>query len=133
MQSEVPQPYAEGIDVSHYQPNIDWQAVAAGGVSFAFIKATEGGALVDGMFESHWAQAKRAGVLRGAYHFFRPKLDAAAQARHFLAQLRDPGELPPAVDVEVADGVAGAALVQGVVAFVASITAGGGECRSESV
>ena len=31
-----------GIDVSAYQPNIDWNTVKANGISFAYIKATEG-------------------------------------------------------------------------------------------
>lgn len=32
----------KGIDVSAYQPTIDWKAVVNNGVSFAYIKATEG-------------------------------------------------------------------------------------------
>jgi hypothetical protein len=31
-----------GIDVSDHQPNIDWKSVTAHGVSYAYIKATEG-------------------------------------------------------------------------------------------
>jgi lysozyme len=89
-------------------------SVAASGLTFAFIKATEGATLLDHAFASHWAQAKQAKVLRGAYHFFRPRLDAVAQAKFFLAQLGDPGELPPVLDVEVADGVAPAQIATGV-------------------
>ena len=102
---------------------MDWSAVAASGVAFTFIKATEAATLVDPLFASHWAQAKQAGVLRGAYHFFRPKVDAVAQARHFLAQLTHIGELPPVIDVELADGVAGAAVVHGVAEFVDVVAA----------
>src|SRR6478736_1988426 len=98
-------PAAEGIDVSGYQPIVDWTKVAASGISFAFIKATEGTTLIDHAFVDHWARAKQANLLRGAYHFFRPKQDAAAQARFFLAQLHDPGELPPVLDVEVVNSV----------------------------
>lgn len=32
----------QGIDVSSYQPSVNWATVKANGVSFAFIKATEG-------------------------------------------------------------------------------------------
>lgn len=32
----------QGIDVSSYQPNIDWATVKANGIAFAYIKATEG-------------------------------------------------------------------------------------------
>jgi GH25 family lysozyme M1 (1,4-beta-N-acetylmuramidase) len=96
---------AEGIDISGYQPNVDWAKIATSGLSFAFIKATEGTTLIDRTFVDHWAGAKQAKLLRGAYHFFRPKLDATAQARFFLAQLSDPGELPPVLDVELVNGV----------------------------
>ena len=32
----------KGIDVSSHQGNVNWNAVVASGVSFAYIKATEG-------------------------------------------------------------------------------------------
>lgn len=32
----------QGIDVSSYQPSINWATVKANGVAFAYIKATEG-------------------------------------------------------------------------------------------
>ena len=97
--------HATGVDVSGYQPHVNWAEVTASGVAFAFIKATEAATLVDHAFADHWGRAKNAGLLRGAYHFLRPKQDAVAQAQFFLAQLADRGELPPVLDVEVADGV----------------------------
>ncbi|WP_258012510.1 GH25 family lysozyme [Paenibacillus sp. F4] len=33
---------AQGIDVSRYQGKIDWKAVKEDGLSFAFIKASQG-------------------------------------------------------------------------------------------
>jgi len=90
-----------GIDVSHFQQDIDWQQVRRVGISFAFIKATEGVSVFDPLFLQNWRKAEKASVLRGAYHFFRPQLDAEAQARFFLSKLKgDSGELPPALDVE---------------------------------
>ena len=38
----------KGIDVSSYQPNIDWGTVRSSGVTFAYIKATEGTSERDG-------------------------------------------------------------------------------------
>jgi lysozyme len=114
---------ATGVDVSGYQTTVDWQKVAASGIAFAFIKATEATTLVDHAFARHWAQAREAKLLRGAYHFFRPKQDAAAQGRFFLAQLEDPGELPPVLDVEVTDGVAPAQVVAGVHAWLDVVAA----------
>ena len=91
-----------GIDVSHFQKVIDWKQVRRGGIAFAFIKATEGSTLADFLFTRNWSEAKTAGVLRGAYHFFRPQISPLAQAQFLLRRLKDdPGELPPVLDVEV--------------------------------
>jgi len=88
-----------GIDISHYQPSVDWEALKSS-ISFVFIKATDA-TKVDPHFASHWTAAKKAGLPRGAYHFFHPKHDVAQQVANFTMHLRpDPGELPPVVDVE---------------------------------
>jgi lysozyme len=90
-----------GIDVSHHQGAIDWQAVRAHGVAFAYVKATEGADWRDPRFEENWRGAQRSGIPRGAYHFFTFCTPGAPQAANFLAALRaSPGELPPVADVE---------------------------------
>ncbi|HEX8187839.1 MAG TPA: GH25 family lysozyme [Pyrinomonadaceae bacterium] len=104
-----------GIDVSHFQGHVDWQAVKAAGCAFAFAKATEGTGVTDPFFAANWAGMKAAGLLRGAYHFFRAAEPAAAQAAHFLSTVGfEPGDLPPVLDIEVNDGVTGGPLVGGV-------------------
>jgi len=90
-----------GVDVSHHQGEIDWGALAADGIAFAYIKATEGGNFRDANFEANWAGAAGAGVVRGAYHFFTPCRSGVDQALNFIATVpRDPVALPPAVDAE---------------------------------
>ncbi len=90
-----------GIDISRFQPPVDWVTARANGVNFAFIKATEGGDLLDPMFKSHWRGAGKAGVKRGAYHFFYHCRPAAEQARWFIRNVpRTPGALPPVLDLE---------------------------------
>ncbi|HET6369970.1 MAG TPA: GH25 family lysozyme, partial [Nitrospiria bacterium] len=90
-----------GIDVSHHQGEIDWPAVAGAGTEFAFIKATEGRDFRDSNFTANWQAAGRAGIARGAYHFFTFCTDGAAQAANFIATVSPPGgELPPVADVE---------------------------------
>jgi len=91
----------QGIDVSHHQAEIDWSVVKEAGLSFAFIKATEGATHRDTRFDENWKGAGEAGLARGAYHFFTFCTDGAAQAENYLARVAplDP-ELPPAVDVE---------------------------------
>jgi GH25 family lysozyme M1 (1,4-beta-N-acetylmuramidase) len=59
-----------GIDVSGHQDVIDWKRVADDGITFAYIKATEGGDFVDDRFRENWRNAGTAALDRGAYHFF---------------------------------------------------------------
>jgi len=101
-QGRAPQRYpVHGIDISRWQSDIDWPTARANGVSFAFIKATEGGDLADPAFRTNWEAAGRAGVPRGAYHFFYWCRPAAEQARWFIANVpRSPGALPPVLDLE---------------------------------
>lgn len=90
-----------GIDVSHHQRDIDWPRVAGDGISYAYIKATEGESFVDQDFATNWVESEAAGLRRGAYHFFSLCSSGAAQARNFLRVVpRDPRALPPAVDLE---------------------------------
>ncbi len=92
-----------GIDVSNHQGRIDWRRVAGDNISFAYIKATEGSDFVDRWFAVNWEAAGKAGLARGAYHFFSLCSPGPAQARNFLAIVpRDPAALPPAVDLELA-------------------------------
>jgi lysozyme len=91
-----------GVDVSKYQRKIDWEKVRDNDVSFAFIKATEGVKLKDSHFERNWEGTQQAGILRGAYHFYRPGIAPDEQARNFIQSVvLQPGDLPPVLDVEV--------------------------------
>lgn len=90
-----------GVDVSHHQGTIDWLALKSDGIAFAYIKATEGGDFSDLKFAENWREAARAGISRGAYHFFTLCRKGGEQARHFIATVPvTPGALPPAVDLE---------------------------------
>lgn len=91
----------KGVDVSHYQGEIDWEHFREQGIDFAFIKATEGSSLVDERFEENREGAKAAGLYAGAYHFFSFDSTPASQAEHFIATVGDlSGSLPPVVDIE---------------------------------
>ena len=90
-----------GTDVSKYQTNVDWQKVRNSGVTFAFIKATEGGDRVDDEFKSHWAGTRQAGILRSAYHFYYFCRSAKSQAEWYIQNVpKESGALPPVVDME---------------------------------
>jgi len=90
-----------GIDVARFQGEIDWHTAGQSGVNFAFIKATEGGDHLDEKFRQNWSAALRAGVLRGAYHFYYFCRTAAEQANWFIRNVpRDEKALPPVLDME---------------------------------
>lgn len=95
-----------GIDISHYQGQIDWQRLATGNdgrfpLHFIFMKATEGGDHADDTYRANLDSARNCGFVCGAYHYFIPQTDAVKQADFFIrtADLR-PGDLPPVLDVE---------------------------------
>jgi lysozyme len=91
----------QGIDISRWQRDIDWDEVRRAGTRFAFIKATEGGDHVDERFRENWAGAKAAGVPRGAYHFVFWCRPAKDQIRWFFRNVpKEADALPPVLDVE---------------------------------
>lgn len=91
---------AQGIDVSFYQKDIQWWKIKD--VHFVFIKSTEGTSISDPRFKENWDSAKSRGILRGAYHFYRPYVTAKDQFKHFKSRVNlESGDLPPVLDVEV--------------------------------
>ena len=100
-------PTVKGIDVSYYQPNIDWTKVRADNVRYAFIRVSDGLGTVDTKFEQHWAGSRAAGILHGAYQYFRPTQDPIAQANLLLSKIGtpQPDDLPPVIDVETDGGL----------------------------
>jgi GH25 family lysozyme M1 (1,4-beta-N-acetylmuramidase) len=105
-----------GIDVSRFQGDIDWDAVAGSGVKFAFIQVSRSLTDVDMKFDFNWRRAKEVGILRGAYQRFHPGQDVMAQANLFLSKLGpyQAGDLPPVLDVEDADGLGPTAIANAV-------------------
>ena len=87
-----------GIDVSHWQLVADWGKVSDAGYRFAFLKATDGMAGTDPSFKVNLPACRRARVLAGAYHFFRPLEPFGAQAEAFLTQAQ--GVSLAALDLE---------------------------------
>lgn len=116
-----------GVDVSHWNGPIDWTAVAADGVRFAVMKATEGRNYDDPTFAGHLARASANGIIAGGYHFARPDLtqgDARAEADHYLAVTAlQPGEIVPILDIEQSGGLSVSQLQNWVRHWLERVTA----------
>jgi lysozyme len=93
----------KGLDVSHYQGNIDWKVVAEENeYQFVFIKATEGHDFIDNKFDYNWKEAKNHGILTGAYHFFSMRSSGEEQAMNFINIVpKEIDSLPPVIDIEI--------------------------------
>ncbi len=103
---QYPDGTVRGIDISHYQDEIDWEVlrnarIHGAPLSFIYVKATEGTDIIDENFNQNFYNAKKNNILRGAYHFYSPQSSAAEQAKFFckIVQL-DESDLPPVLDVE---------------------------------
>jgi lysozyme len=96
--------FIQGVDVSGWNPSVNWQKLRNQDIRFAFIKVTEGTGHFNKFFHEQWAGAKSAGILRGPYHFLSGDVDGAAQADFFLSKVEVvDGDLPPALDIEEAN------------------------------
>ena len=97
--------YTQGVDISNYQGDIDFDVLHEQGIQFVFIKATEGNAWVDPRFTENWAAAKNTNGLRyGAYHFMSFRTPGSEQAASFIDTVpKDKHALPPVVDIELYD------------------------------
>lgn len=73
------------VDLSAYQPNVDFTAMAKAGIMGCIHKATQGVTWVDKCYAVHRKEALAAGLLWGAYHFFDFNGTPQAQADHFIA------------------------------------------------
>lgn len=93
-----------GIDVSKYQGNIDWNKVSEDShIQFAYIKASEGSDYFDSKYNKNITQARNAGIKVGSYHFFIGRKATKDQFENFTRHVRKKDQdLIPVVDVEEA-------------------------------
>jgi lysozyme len=102
----------QGIDVGWPQgARYNWHQWA-GKISFGMCKATEGLDIIDpdigDNWDAMWNLHPDHRLPRFAYHFFHPKDDPGAQARHFVSTVREHGLLPGdnlVADLETSDGL----------------------------
>lgn len=81
----------EGIDVSVYQGEIDFNAVRESGIQAVYIRSSYGSRGVDGRFRRNRDGARAAGLPFGLYHYLNATDPAGArrEAEHFAALLQE--------------------------------------------
>ena len=127
-----------GIDVaSHQHPGgaaINWRSVRASGVRFVLVKATEGAGRAgtvstNAYFAQDWKGAQSAGLLRGAYHYARPRMPmstAVSDAKRFVAVIKAAGhgggDLAPVLDLEETGGLGPKNLSEWTATWLSEVT-----------
>lgn len=83
--------YAFGIDISHWNGAVNFDVIRAHQPKVCFIaaKATESDYFKDDKFDYNWAEMKRIGVGRIAYHFMRFDVSGESQAEKLLSATQD--------------------------------------------
>lgn len=114
-----------GIDVSRWQGNIDWNAVKNSGITLAFIKATgaDAGIYTDSKFTTNLTNAKAAGIkYLGAYHYayFQNTSEALSEADYFKSMVSGWGLNWVALDIEYSTAIGD--LTDASLAFLDSVS-----------
>jgi GH25 family lysozyme M1 (1,4-beta-N-acetylmuramidase) len=126
-----PNPYIRGVDLSHWNGDVDFVALKASGIDFVILKASEGISFVDDKFDGYWRAAHEAGLLIMTYHFFRSNYGGADQAKHHLNViaefLQTVGYKHPVIwaDVETSDSATVSQRRNRLLAFHQTITSNG--------
>lgn len=90
-----------GVDVSHYQGDINWSDIEEQNVSFAFIKATEGSGHIDESASFNLSSAAETDIKISAYHFFSFDSPGETQAENYISVVEPEAiDMPPVVDIE---------------------------------
>lgn len=112
--------HIHGIDISHYQGNVFWDAIGDNAkMSYVYIKCSEGGDNVDKRYENNIRLAHKYGLKVGSYHFYRPKTPQQTQFENFIKQcLRSEQDLIPMIDVETDGGLNSQALCDSLFKFL---------------
>jgi len=96
----------QGLDVSKWQGDMNWGQAWGAGARFAIIKCSEGASYRAPMFTEFYDGAVTAGLMVGAYHFFRATISGDAQVVNVKNAIGERElDLPVAIDVELFDNV----------------------------
>jgi lysozyme len=116
----------QGADVSKWQGSFNWTTA---GVTWGYARISDGTTYIDSTFDTNWSKMKSAGILRGAYQFFRPGQNATTQANMMVDKVGKlgAGDLPAMIDVEATDGQSAATIASKVKTWLDIVEKGTGK------
>ncbi|NII42204.1 GH25 family lysozyme M1 (1,4-beta-N-acetylmuramidase) [Curtobacterium flaccumfaciens] len=102
----------QGMDVSAWQPDVDFTAAYRNGARFAYVKATEGVTYQSRTYVQQYEASRRAGLIRGGYVYAQPsQASGRATAEFFFRSMGqwnpDGWTLPPLLDIEYGSAAQG--------------------------
>ena len=122
----------QGIDVSRWQGQIDWNKVKASGIKFAILKCggSDAGFYSDRTFERNYNECKRVGIAVGAYYFVGKDCISyeagQTDAKRMLSICAGKDfELPLFIDVEAQDAKWKAGITDAIIGFYDVMKASG--------
>ena len=90
-----------GIDVSHFQGDVNWEEVKAAKITFVYDKASEGNTFKDPDYDRNKEGAHQSDLAHGSYHFYTSDDDPIDQAEFFIGIIDyGVGDMPPVLDLE---------------------------------
>ena len=114
----------KGIDVSHWQHNINFSSVKESGIEFAILKAggSDAGFYTDSKFEENYTAAVAAGLNVGCYYFpgskFSGAKNGAADAKRFASIIKGKKfDMPIYLDIEAQPVSEKAGITEAAIAF----------------
>ena len=96
----------DGIDISNYQKDINWDATAKDKhIKYVYIKATEGASHKQHRYRRNIEHARQRGIKVGSYHFMTTTAPIQKQFENFISVVRpEEQDLIPLLDVEKRNG-----------------------------
>jgi GH25 family lysozyme M1 (1,4-beta-N-acetylmuramidase) len=118
-----------GVDVSEFNGTVNWPAVKQAGNAFGIARISDSLSRADPTFATNWNGIKAAGMIRGAYQFFRPSQSASAQAQRVIDAVGrlGPGDLPAILDAEERSGRSNAEIIAGMRTWLDLVEKGTGK------
>ncbi|MBO5291721.1 MAG: hypothetical protein J6B10_00845 [Lachnospiraceae bacterium] len=97
---------AVGIDVSKYQGNVNWGAVAAQGITFSFVKVGSAKSGLDPYFDANMRGSTAAGLRTGVYIYsYATSVEAAVAEANWVLSVIDPYPVSFPVVFDIEDAI----------------------------